>query len=171
MTQVTRSVEPITEQVVVDATPADAFAGFTDGLHAWWPPEYTWSGAQLERVAVEPRPGGFFHEIGPNGMRLDWGRLSVWQPPSRLAFSWLVGPDRAPEPNPSRASQVDVTFEPLGEDRTRVTVTHSGWERHGEAGAAYRDQFASAGAWPRMLERYAGMLARREEEPWTGLTT
>ncbi|HET6381170.1 MAG TPA: SRPBCC family protein [candidate division Zixibacteria bacterium] len=165
------TIPAIVERLTVRATPADAFAAFTEGLDSWWPRESTWSGSGAQRVALEPRPGGFLHEIGPHGMRLDWGRISVWEPPHRLAFSWQVGPDRVPVPSPAEASQVEVRFEAEAADRTRVTVTHDGWERHGEAGAAYREQMASTGAWAQMLERYAAVVAPRAEAPWSGLTT
>ena len=164
-------VPPIRHEVSVDLSPADAFAAFSDGINAWWPREFTWSGQLLERIAIEPRVGGFCHEIGSGGMRLDWGRVSAWEPPHRLAFSWQVGPDRVPEINPSHASQVEVRFEPAAGDQTRVTVVHNGWERHGPGGAAYRDQFEAADAWPRMLQAYAAVAVRREDAPWAGLST
>jgi hypothetical protein len=104
-------------------------------------------------------------------MRLDWGRVAAWEPPSRLAFAWQVGPHRVPEVNPARASQVEVRFEPDGTDRTRVSVEHDGWDRHGELGAAYREQFDVAGTWPRILEAFAQVVARRTDAPWLGLST
>jgi uncharacterized protein YndB with AHSA1/START domain len=164
-------VPAIRQAVTVDADPTVAFAGFTEGIGAWWPREYTWSGPLLQRVAMEPRLGGFCYEVGTTGMRLDWGRLSVWQPPERLAFTWQVGPDRVPEPNPAHASEVQVAFRRAAGGRTRVTVIHDGWERHGEAGASYRRGFADAGGWARILGAYAAVMARREDAPWTGLTT
>jgi len=165
------AIEPIQASVTVNASVEDAFAGFTDGMGTWWPRALTWSGELLERIGIEGRAGGFCYEIGANGMRLDWGRVSSWEPPHRLAFSWQIGPGRAPQPNPARASQVEVSFEATTGERTIVTVTHRGWERHGEGAAAYRDEFADAGAWRTILDSYAGAVARRGEAPWTGLTT
>lgn len=167
----TDGIEPITESVLVDAPPGDAFAGFTDGMTTWWPRAYTWSGELLERIGIEGRAGGFCYEIGANGMRLDWGRVSSWDPPRRLSFSWEIGPGRVPQPNPARASMVEVTFEPASGERTSVTVVHRGWERHGDAATEYRRQFAEAGAWRAILESFAAAVARRGEAPWAGLTT
>jgi uncharacterized protein YndB with AHSA1/START domain len=159
----------IRHEITVDVSPADAFAAFTDGMNAWWPREHTWSRGALERIAIEPRAGGFAHEIGPGGLRLDWGRVSAWEPPHRLAFSWQVGPDRVPEVSPANASQVELQFEPAAGGRTRVRLVHDGWERHGEGGAAYRDEFAAT--WPRILEAYAEAVMPRDEAPWSGLST
>ncbi|HEX2193481.1 MAG TPA: SRPBCC domain-containing protein, partial [Candidatus Limnocylindria bacterium] len=120
-------VPPLRHEITVDAPPADAFAAFGEGINSWWPRDYTWSGRLLERVAIDPWIGGFCHEIGSGGMRLDWGRVSAWEPPRRVAFSWQVGPDRVPEVSPARASQVDVRFDPAGAAGTRVTLVHGGW--------------------------------------------
>ena len=162
---------PIRHEVTVEVSPADAFAAFSEGMNAWWPRDFTWSGQALERIAIEPRPGGFAHEIGPGGMRLDWGRVAAWEPPHRLAFSWQVGPDRVPEVSPASASQVEVRFAPAPGGRTRVSLVHDGWERHGERGAAYRDEFDASGAWPRILDAYAAAVVPRDEAPWSGLST
>ncbi|HEY7332369.1 MAG TPA: SRPBCC family protein [Candidatus Limnocylindria bacterium] len=162
---------PIRHEVTVDVPPADAFAAFSEGMNAWWPRSFTWSGQALERIAIEPRHGGFAHEIGPGGMRLDWGRVVAWEPPHRLAFSWQVGPDRVPEVSPANASHVEVRFEPAGGGGTLVSLVHDGWERHGEGGAAYRDEFDAARAWPRILEAYAAAVVPRDEAPWSGLST
>ncbi len=165
------AIAPIRHEVTVDAPPGDAFAAFTDGIGTWWPREYTWSGELLERVGIEPRSGGFCYEIGSGGMRLDWGRVAAWEPPHRISFSWQIGPNRVPEVNPARASQVEVLFEGVGQDRTRVAVVHDGWQRHGDSGASYREEMSVAGAWPRMLEGYARIVERSGDAPWMGLST
>jgi uncharacterized protein YndB with AHSA1/START domain len=162
---------PIRATVTVDAPAAEAFAAFTEGINAWWPREFSWCGQLLERQVIEPWRGGFCHEVGPYGLRLDWGRVSTWEPPQRLGISWQISPDRTPEPSPAHASEVVVRFEPLSEERTRVVLRHEGWDRHGPAGAEYRRGFAESGAWRTMLRRYARVVANRREAPWTGLTT
>ena len=167
----TGAIAPIRASVTIDAPPADAFAGFTDGMGTWWPRAFTWSGELLERIGIEGRMGGFCFEIGANGMRLDWGRVSAWEPPGRLAFTWQIGPDRVPQPNPSQASEVEVTFAAARDDRTTVSVEHRGWERLGAGGADYREQLAGSGTWETILAAYAAAVERRAEAPWTGLTT
>jgi uncharacterized protein YndB with AHSA1/START domain len=164
-------IAPIRHEVTVGAPPRDAFAAFTDGINGWWPREFSWSGQLLERIGIEPRSGGFCYEIASGGMRLDWGRVAAWEPPHLLSFSWQIGPDRVPEVSPARASQVEVRFEPAAGGRTLVTLRHDGWERHGEGGARYRDEFEASGAWRRMLEAYAAIVERRAEAPWSGLST
>jgi uncharacterized protein YndB with AHSA1/START domain len=164
-------VPPIEHSITVLAPVDDAFAAFTAGMDAWWPRRFTWSGDGLQRVGMEARPGGFCYEIGPHGMRLDWGRVSVWDPPRRLTFSWQIGPDRVPVPSPAQASEVEVDFAPAANGATRVRVRHGGWERHGDGGAQYRAQMADSGAWPLMLDAYADVVASRHEAPWSRLST
>lgn len=138
--------------------PADrAYAAFTVDLGSWWPPEFTWSQAGLEWIGIEPRLGGLCTEIGPHGFRVDWGRVLAWEPPDRLVLSWQISPERVPEPDPAKAGEVEVRFAPQGPDATEVAVVHSGFDRHGEGGAAYRAAMAEQG-WPLILGRYAASL-------------
>ncbi|MER5332420.1 SRPBCC family protein [Micromonospora sp. NPDC002717] len=139
--------------------PADqAFAVFTDALAAWWVTEYTWSGPEhLAELGMEPRAGGMLYEIGPYGFRCDWGRVLTWDPPRRLVFTWQIGADRAPVPDPAQASEVEVLFHADGPERTRVEVEHRHFDRHGEAAEGYR-QALTAG-WHELLSRYATTVA------------
>jgi uncharacterized protein YndB with AHSA1/START domain len=139
--------------VVVDASPERAFDVFTEGLGEWWIPEYTWSGPRvLVDIGIEPRKGGLCYEIGPYGFRVDWGRVLTWEAPHRLVFTWQIGPERVPEPDPERASEVEVTFATEGRG-TRVELTHRRFERHGEAAQAYRGGMSVG--WEQLLGRYA----------------
>ncbi|SBT50382.1 Uncharacterized conserved protein YndB, AHSA1/START domain [Micromonospora auratinigra] len=143
-------------------TPASAeraFAVFTGGLTDWWVREYTWSGPQaLAELGVEPRPGGMLYEIGPYGFRSDWGRVLTWDPPRRLVFTWQIGPDRVPVPDPARASEVEVLFLPETPQRTRVEVEHRHFDRHGAAAEGYRA--ALTAGWHELLRRYLATLTR-----------
>jgi len=67
------------------------------------------------------------------------GRVRIWQPPERLAFSW-----RNANFGPSEQTEVEVEFKPTASG-TLVTVTHRGWAtlrpdhpaRHGLSGADF----------------------------------
>jgi uncharacterized protein YndB with AHSA1/START domain len=145
----------------VPASPEHAFAVFTGGLADWWVMEYTWSGPDaLAEIGIEPRAGGMAYEIGPHGFRADWGRVLDWQPPSRLVFTWQIGPDRVPVPDPANASEVEVHFvAENGGDQTRIELEHRGFDRHGEAAEGYRT--ALTAGWYELLSRYAASVEAR----------
>lgn len=126
-----------------------AFDLFTAGFDRWWPREFTWSQAEhLDRMVFGDGPGALLSEIGPFGFRIDWGRITDWQPPHALTFTWQIGADRVPLPDPAQASRVAVTFTEVGRS-TRIQVVHDRWEAHGAEAAAYRDGFSEA--WPMAL--------------------
>ena len=142
----------------VNASVEHAFNVFADGLVTWWPQEYTWSKDVLELIAIEPREGGRCFERGPHNFQCDWGRVLAWEPPWRLVFTWQISPGREPEPDPEKASEVEVRFEPDGPSKTRVQFTHRQLQRHGASGEHYKASLASPQGWPHILGRYAGMV-------------
>jgi uncharacterized protein YndB with AHSA1/START domain len=147
-------IDPVRVSVIVSLTGPRAFDRFARDLHAWWPREYTWSQDVLLDIGVEPRSGGLCFEIGPHGFRCDWGRVCDWHPPERLRLAWQIGPHREPVPNPLHASVVAVSFTPVGQDLTDVTLVHDEFERHGPEAEAYRTAMASPQGWPFILHRF-----------------
>ncbi|MFC3503680.1 SRPBCC family protein [Micromonospora krabiensis] len=143
--------------LLVPAAAERAFEVFTGALTRWWVVEYTWSGPEaLAELGMEPRSGGMLYEIGPYGFRGDWGRVLTWDPPRRLVFTWQIGPDRVPVPDPARASEVEVLFLPEAPEQTRVELEHRHFDRHGEAAEGYR-QALTAG-WHELLSRYVATV-------------
>jgi uncharacterized protein YndB with AHSA1/START domain len=141
----------------------EAFARFVDHLGDWWPSEYTWSEAALEGIGIEPREGGMCFEHGPHGFRCDWGRVLTVDRPRSVVLTWQIGPNREPVPDPSKASEVEVRFEPEDETTTRVELEHRGFDRHGAAAENYRAALASEQGWPYILSRYAAVTQEATE--------
>lgn len=151
----TDSIPPIVETLVVTAPPERAYAVFKDSFGAWWPADYTYSGAGgLHSISLGHGTGDLCTEIGPHGFRVDWGRMLNVEPPRRLRFLWQIAGDRTPQPDPAASSEVEVLFEtaPVG---TTVRLIHSRFERYGESGASYRDEMASEYGWPLIMARFA----------------
>ena len=147
-------MEPLRASVSVPLPPDRAFELFAERLGDWWPREFSWSQDALEKIGIEPHAGGFAYERGPGGFTIHWGRVTAWDPPGRLVLLWQIAADRTPQPDPNRASEVEVRF--VAEDGgTRVDVEHRAWERHGEGAQEYRDGFEESGAWPYALEQFA----------------
>ena len=108
----------------VRATPQEAFDVFTQEIGAWWRTnrlfQLTPSGDG--ELRFEPGDGGRLVTTLPNGKEFEIGRIVVWAPGERLAFTW-----RQATFTPEQVTHVEVRFEAVGEE-TRVTVEHRGWD-------------------------------------------
>jgi uncharacterized protein YndB with AHSA1/START domain len=138
------STEQARVSIAVAVPPALAFEIFTGEIDRWWRrgPKFRHSGQRSGLIRIEPEVGGRLYEsidtaIGESVIEV--GRVRVWQPPSRLAFSW-----RNANFAPEESTEVEVEFAPTREG-TLVTVTHRGWQvlrpdhpaRHGNLGADF----------------------------------
>jgi hypothetical protein len=127
--------------VEVEVDPATAFDVFTREAAAWWRRDL-WTSAGTMRF--EPGVGG---RLLLDGTR-EVGRISVWEPGPRLAFSY--GP-----PESTGRTEVEVRFETTATG-TRVVLTHRGLAETGGHWAT-----ALAGFAKHSLER--GLLHRLGE--------
>ena len=109
----------------VAATPQRAFDVFVQEVGAWWRPNMLFHFARKApgRLAFEPWMGGRFTETFADGEVFEIGRIVGWEPGQRLAFTW-----RQASFEPGQVTTVEITFEPVAEGETRVTVEHRGWE-------------------------------------------
>jgi uncharacterized protein YndB with AHSA1/START domain len=157
-------VEPIRRTITLSSAPADAFRVFTEGMADWWPRAYTWSVDDLERIVVEPWQGGRWYEVRRGGREEVWGTVLEWDAPARVTFSWQIRADRTPEPDLSRASQVDIRFFEEGPGETRFELTHDGFARHGGAAAQYRAGMDAPEGWTAILASYTEAVAQLNGE-------
>jgi hypothetical protein len=140
------TVEPVRRTVSVGRPVEDAFRVFTDEIGSWWPLETHSTaadrdGVEAETAVLEGRRGGRLYERVSDGTEADWGRITVWEPPHRVAFEWHVT---------GVPTEVEVRFAPDGEG-TRVELEHRGFERleHGE-----ERRGSYLGGWGSVLGRY-----------------
>lgn len=145
--------------VTVDASIERTFATFTERTHEWWPSMYRLGGAERTHLQIEAVEGGRWFEVGTDGSTCDWGRVLAWEPPRRVALGWQITPSFGPESDPDRASRIDVRLVPEGVERTRVTLVHSGFERHGEGWELVRQGVDGNGGWPGILVTFASVAA------------
>ncbi len=150
----TKTMEAVTHSVLVPLDPDAAFELFTDRFADWWPKDsHHISEADAADVVLEPREGGRWFERAEDGSECEWGYVMQIERPDRILFAWQLTPEWKFDPDPARATEVEVTFI-AEEDQTRVTLTHSGFEVHGEAGATMRESVSSDGGWPELLQLY-----------------
>jgi uncharacterized protein YndB with AHSA1/START domain len=153
MTEATLSA--VRRSVTVEATPERAFEVFTAGFATWWPIESHHIGdAMAVDVVIEPRAGGRWFERGADGNECLWGFVTHWEPTSRVVLAWHLTPEYAFDPDPARASEVEVRF--TAQDAgTLVELEHRGFERRADGGALTREKVSAEGGWGELLENYA----------------
>lgn len=150
---------PVRHSVLVPGVPREAFQAFTAGMTAWWPVENTFGRNEVRSVVIEPREGGRWLERDAGGRELEWGRVLLWEPPDRLILSWQITHDGQPDPDPERASVIEIRFVLAGEAATRIELEHRAFERHGaEGGAIWRAGMASDQGWPKILGCFVDAL-------------
>ena len=144
MTIVEFAVPPVVKAVSVRAAPAQAFDYFVRDLVHWWPLAQFHTGPDPVDCAIEPRAGGRVFERAGDGRETAWGTVVAYEPPHRLSFTWIVGLSA------ELAQLIEIRFVPQG-NGTRVELTHSGWEKLGDAAAALREGYDRG--WATLIER------------------
>ena len=104
-------------------------------------------------AVVEPQVGGRWYERGDDGSTCDWGRVLLWEPPSRLVLSWDINAEWQPEPTLN--TEIEVRFIPEGENVTRVELEHRHLDRYGARREEMRRIFDVEGDWGRLLALFA----------------
>jgi len=130
----------------VNATPARAFAAFTEEIGQWWRPNglFQFTRGRTGVLSFERGSNGRLIETYEDGTVFVIGEVRVWTPPHRLVVAW-----RQDSFAPDQATELHVRFEEAGE-QTRITVEHFGWDtipqrhaaRHGFPLATFQLRFA-----------------------------
>lgn len=141
-----RTIPPVRKAVIVPWTPEEAFRRFTEGMSDWWPlGTHAVDPDRAETCVFEGRIGGRIYEARHDGSEADWGTVTAWEPPTRVAFTWHPGRD------PSTAQEVEVVFT-RAKNGSRVELIHRGWERYGSDAENVRDEYDSG--WEYVLSHY-----------------
>lgn len=148
------SVSKVFVALRVKAPAGRAFQAFTEEIGAWWRPNrlFRTTPRAPGRLAFEPGAGGRLTETLANGKVFEIGRILLWEPPSRLIFSY-----RQANFPPDLETEVEVNFEALGEE-TRVSVEHRGFDRV-PADSAARHGFPDQALLMRLAEWWRAQLA------------
>jgi uncharacterized protein YndB with AHSA1/START domain len=150
----TQTTDAVTHSVLVPLSPDEAFELFTARFGDWWPKDsHHISDVPTATGMLEPREGGRWYERAEDGSECDWGHVRAVERPDRLLLAWQLTADWKFDPDPAKATEVEVTF--TAEDEgTRVTLEHRGFEVHGDSGPAMRESVGSEGGWSSLLEMY-----------------
>jgi len=108
----------IRKSIRVERSPQIAFRVFCEEMGQWWPGGF----GKDSKVFIEGRVGGRYYERGPDGLEKEIGKVTAYEPPSRVAFTFRA-------PSWELSTEVDVRFIADGAG-TRVELEHSGWEQN-----------------------------------------
>ena len=110
------------------------------------------SGQRDLEIVLQGGVGGRIYERTAEGIEHDWGEVTAWEPPTRLAYEWHLRQDRA------GATEVEIRFRAQGPGATRVEIEHRGWERLGAAGEERRAQ--NRGGWETLLPHFQAAIEK-----------
>lgn len=130
----------IRKSIRVERSPEIAFKVFCEEMSQWWPGGF---GGKDSRPTIEGRVGGRFFERNGDGTEIDIGRVTAYQPPSIVAFTWRA-------PSWDVTTQVEVRFVAEG-NATRVELEHDGWEQDAKTHEAHKSY---DGGWDFVLGHY-----------------
>jgi hypothetical protein len=122
------------------------FRVFFERIDAWWPRDHHIGTVPMAAAILEPRAGGRWYELGVDGSECEWGVVLAFDPSRHVALSWHLDGEFQYDADPDRASRVDVWFEPTPDGGTRVTLEHSGLDRHGDTWRRLRESITRG--WP-----------------------
>lgn len=137
---------PVRKSIQVSLAPEAAFKLFTEGIATWWPlRSHSVGEDRAVSCTLEPKVDGRIYETLDDGSQSDWGRVTAYEPPHMLAFTWRPG--RTPE----TAQQVEVTFSAV-DGGTQLQLMHRGWELLGEQAVETRNGYDTG--WDYVLGQY-----------------
>src|SRR5690606_33295351 len=132
---------------------------FTQRFGDFKPREHNLLGAPIAETVFEPRVGGHIYDRAVDGTECRWARVTAFEPPSRVVFLWDIGPTWQVQPDPDRASEVEVLFPAEPDGSARVTLEHRHSDRHGEGWESVAHGVGGDGGWPLYLRRYGELMA------------
>jgi uncharacterized protein YndB with AHSA1/START domain len=116
---------PVRQTALVRSEISHTFHVFVSDIGAWWPVQpFSAGGERVVDITVEPRLHGRVYETWSDGTVVEWGHVLVWEPPRRIAMTWMSTPV---------TTEVELTFAALGPALTRVAVEHRGWDALSDA--------------------------------------
>lgn len=124
-----------------------AFRIFCKEIGEWWPKGASFKGNVSDRM-IEGRIGGRFFERYTDGTEYEIGRVTAYQPPSLVAFTWHA-------PSWEVTTRVEIRFSAEA-GGTRVELEHSGWEQSAKTRDT-RNNYDSG--WGTILGHYQAALA------------
>ena len=129
---------------VLDIPVDQAFDGFTDAVHLWWPVEDQSVFGAGSHVAVLR---DHLVEESEDGEDIIWADVQEWESPRFIKFHWTLGQEQ------HGTSDVEIHFDPVEDGMTRVRISYEqvSADADGSDGSFICD-------WSLILARYARFM-------------
>lgn len=137
----------IRKSVRIERPVQTAFKLFCEQIGRWWPKGASFGGRVATNLVLEGHVGGRFYQVYADGEEFEIGRVTAYEPPTTVAFTWRA-------PSWDATTQVEVRFVPEG-DGTRVELEHGGWEQT-EKVREFRKNYEDG--WDRMLGHFQAFV-------------
>ena len=116
-------------EVTIPLSPEQAFDTFVQGMDIWWPRRgvfpysFAPAGTRPLHIRFEPQIGGRYYETFLDESEYEIGRITLYQPPERLAYTWQ-------DPTWKNETQIALAFTEE-ESGTRLVYAQGGFEKAG----------------------------------------
>ena len=134
----------IRKSIWIGCSPETSFRVFCEDMADWWPGGF---GGEDSRMFLEREVGGRLYERRADGTDYQIGRVTAYQPPLLVAFTW-----RAPSWDVDTQVEIRFSAEAGG---TRIELEHGGWDE--SATRKYRNSYDSG--WSMILRHYQAAFA------------
>jgi uncharacterized protein YndB with AHSA1/START domain len=124
-------------------------------MHEWSPETHSLTGSRTN-IIVEPAIGGRWYETGANGTEVDWGKVLAWNPPHRMLLAWQLNANFSFDPG--QITDVEIRFEPVGSNATRVEFEHRNLDRYGATAPEIFQILDGDNGWGGSLQNYADLV-------------
>ncbi|WP_114286630.1 SRPBCC domain-containing protein [Candidatus Halocynthiibacter alkanivorans] len=132
-------LDPLINSIEVPCDQQKAFTIFIEQMTTWWPlDKFTTSamgGAPAKEIRVDARAGGAIIEVGADDTETLYGNIEAYDPYGFLSMWFHFGP---PGVEITERTLVELTFETIDANNTRVELRQSNWEALGDMAADIR---------------------------------
>ena len=152
----------IKRQVTVEVPIEKAFRVFTERFDAWWPRTHHIGKPAMKEAILEMKKGGRWYELGVDGSTCEWGKVVSVDEPARLVLLWQIDANFAYDP--LLETEVEVTFQSEGSNKTLVTLLHKNLDRYGADYSKFMGSIGSEGGWLGLMKVFAAEAEGNIEE-------
>jgi uncharacterized protein YndB with AHSA1/START domain len=143
----------VKKSLLLNCSRDHAFHVFTQNMGRWWPATHHIGNLPFRDILIEPRAGGRWYEIDAKEEAGLWGHVLTWEPPQRVVLYWQLGTMFKFDPDVAQASELEISFHAIAENKVRVELEHRHIERHGEGYQKLREMLD--GGWVGALGEFA----------------